>query len=384
MEKTEQQSLLEQYTARVQQRLKRVAELLLELRQDGGDGERLGELTSMFHNLAGSGGAYGFYELSRIARRGETLGNQLLQQGRLASEPELRTLHSIARELKACLAQESELAKQALQTLLEATAQISPLEVIILEWSDEARERLVTQVHGAGLPAHGVSTAAELLAERTQAPSAVIADSSAVARDGFILLKQLRGLPGGDRTAIILIGNLTSFADKVNALRQGADACFEQGVEFATVFERLQELLEQRQQRGGSILIVDDDPDQVTLLRAILQEAGYQVHSCRDPRYFDHELELAKPDLIILDLLMPGILGSDLARYIRQDPQHRTVPIIMLSALDKEKLQNEMARGADLYLQKPVAAKAMLSAVKSCIENARRRGTVTPIEVVVS
>ncbi|HRI53050.1 MAG TPA: hypothetical protein PLW65_23005 [Pseudomonadota bacterium] len=64
MEKTEQQSLLEQYTARVQQRLKRVAELLLELRQDGGDGERLGELTSMFHNLAGSGGAYGFYELS--------------------------------------------------------------------------------------------------------------------------------------------------------------------------------------------------------------------------------------------------------------------------------------------------------------------------------
>lgn len=56
----------------------------------------------------------------------------------------------------------------------------------------------------------------------------------------------------------------------------------------------------------------------------------------------------------------------------------------MLSALDKEKLQSETARGADLYLQKPVAAKVMLEAVKSCIENARRRGTVTPIEVLVS
>lgn len=79
-----------------------------------------------------------------------------------------------------------------------------------------------------------------------------------------------------------------------------------------------------------------------------------------------------------------GASGADLAHYVRQDQQHRTVPIIILSAIDHEKLQAQTAMACDMYLQKPVAAEVLLYAVASCLENARRRGTISPIEIIVT
>jgi len=92
---------------------------------------------------------------------------------------------------------------------------------------------------------------------------------------------------------------------------------------------------------------------------------------------------LAKPDLIILDILMPTILGTDLARYVRQDETYRTVPIIILTGLANDQARVEAAlAGGDLHLQKPVNATVLLNAVAGCLISARRRGTVTPIEVM--
>ena len=99
-------------------------------------------------------------------------------------------------------------------------------------------------------------------------------------------------------------------------------------------------------------------------------------------RYFAEEAALAKPDLIILDILMPAIMGTDLLRYIRQDAAYRTTPTIVLSGVLDDKLRASAAlAGGDLHLQKPVTAEVLLSAVAGCLLNARRRESVTVIEV---
>lgn len=375
----ELQNLIEPFLARVKQRLQHIDVLLAELRQDPADNEQLNELLTMFHTLAGTGGTYGFYELSRQSRQGESLCVTILHARRPISPAEIEKLRKLVEQIEVCLVQEQTDSALALQ---EMTTQVRPLDVVVLEYFDEARERLIAAVHATGLPARGVSTEEELLS--TDGPlDAVVMDAGPVARNGFQLLKKLRNRPGGDRTAILLTGALPSFSDKVEAVRYGADAYFEHVTDYAAMMTRLHELIERRTQRSGNILIIDDDQDQIIWLRAVLEGAGYQVFSCKDPRFFEHEASLAKPELILLDVRMPTILGTDLARYIRQDEAYRTVPIIMLTGLLSDQVRAESAlAGADMHLQKPVAREVLLGAIDGCLEIARRRGTVTAIEVV--
>jgi DNA-binding response OmpR family regulator len=242
----------------------------------------------------------------------------------------------------------------------------------------------VQEVRSAGWPARGVSTQNEFFAEFENAPDALIASADELSRDGFQFLKKLRLLPGGEHTVVLLIGTLSNFGDKVTAIRLGANAYFEHQTDHQVVLDRLQELLQKRTPRGGSILIVDDDAEQVTFLRAVLQPAGYQVHSCKDPRLFEQELALAKPDIIILDLVMPKIQGTDLMRYIRQREGYRSVPVIILSGVTDDDLRAEASMaGSDVQLQKPVSAEVLLQTVAGCLEIASRRETVTAFDVVI-
>ena len=384
MEASEQRNPLEQFVENAHKRLERIDVVLAELRQDGNDQERVGELKSLFHNLAGTGGAYGFYDVSRQSRKGEVLCTDLMRAGRMFDENDQTTLRELVERLKRSLQSEQTVAMEAMAELMGTTTEVPSLSVAVLEWSDEPRNRWVNEVRNAGWPAKGVSTQNEFFAEFQNAPDAVIASADELSRDGFQFLKKLHLLPGGKNTVVILIGTLSNFADKVAAIRLGAHAYFEHQTEHQVVLDRLQELLQKRTPRAASVLIVDDDPEQVTFLRAVLQPAGYQVHSCKDPRLFEQELALAKPDLILLDLLMPKIQGTDLMRYIRQSEDYRSVPVIILSGVSDPDLRAEATMaGGDLQLQKPVSAEVLLRSVAGCLENASRRATVNAIEVVI-
>lgn len=384
MEGSDQRNPLEQFVENAHKRLQRIDVVLAELRQDGNAREQLGELASLFHNLAGTGGSYGFFEVSNHSRKGEALCNEILRHNRPATAQDLSTLRSLIEKINASLQNERAVALEALLERQGSTTEHPALSVVVLEWSDETREKWTSEVRKSGLPARGVSATDEFFASFQQAPDALIASADELSRTGFLFLKQLRMLPRGDKTVVILVGTLTDFHDKVSAIRQGADAYFEHKTDFSVVIDRLQELLQKRQPQGASILIVDDDPEQVTFLRAVLQPAGYHVHSCKDPRLFDQELALAKPELIIVDLMMPKITGTDLLRYVRQDETYRGVPIIVLSAVTNAAARSEASRaGGDVQLQKPVTAEVLLNTVAGCLESARRRGTVTAIEVLI-
>jgi CheY-like chemotaxis protein len=104
----------------------------------------------------------------------------------------------------------------------------------------------------------------------------------------------------------------------------------------------------------ASILVVDDDPEIVTMLSTRLGKRGYKVSTAEDGH---RALEMAKrerPDLVLLDVMMPGKSGWEVARALKQDPVTQHVKIVMVSAIGEK--TNEITApiyGADAHVDKP-------------------------------
>ena len=105
---------------------------------------------------------------------------------------------------------------------------------------------------------------------------------------------------------------------------------------------------------GANILVVDDDPEIVSMLTTRLTARGYKVSSASDGH---RALELAKrerPDIVLLDVMMPGKSGWEVARALKQDPVTQSIKIVMVTAIGER--TNEITSpiyGADAHVDKP-------------------------------
>jgi len=119
----------------------------------------------------------------------------------------------------------------------------------------------------------------------------------------------------------------------------------------------------------GKILVVDDEPDIVLVLQAILTHAGYEVLTAYDGLGALEQVEAGLPDLILLDLRMPGLDGWDVCAHLKGDRRTRYIPVMMVSAL---RSADDIARGfrvgASDYLVKPFRADEFLARVKSLMQ----------------
>ncbi len=117
-----------------------------------------------------------------------------------------------------------------------------------------------------------------------------------------------------------------------------------------------------------SILIVDDERDLVDLLTINLQKAGYQTSAALNGRQALAALEVAHPDLILLDLMLPEISGIEVARRVRTDPATAQIPIVMLTAKGTEGDQLAgLTMGADDYIAKPFSMRVLLARVEAVL-----------------
>ncbi len=117
-----------------------------------------------------------------------------------------------------------------------------------------------------------------------------------------------------------------------------------------------------------SILVVDDEPDLVSLVSYNLKKEGFTVSSAADGEKGLSKVRTGKFDLIILDLMLPGVNGLELCRMLRRDPKTERVPIIMLTAKGEEadKVRG-LETGADDYLTKPFSPREFVARVKALL-----------------
>jgi two-component system alkaline phosphatase synthesis response regulator PhoP len=118
------------------------------------------------------------------------------------------------------------------------------------------------------------------------------------------------------------------------------------------------------------ILVVDDDREVVRLMRAYLEQAGYEVLVAYDGESAVHNLRREKPDLVLLDLMLPDRDGYDITRLARRDPSLAHIPIIMLTARvdDTDKIIG-LELGADDYVTKPYNPREVVARVRARLRN---------------
>jgi CheY-like chemotaxis protein len=128
------------------------------------------------------------------------------------------------------------------------------------------------------------------------------------------------------------------------------------------------------------VLVADDEPMTAELLAFMLDHRGFEVVRAHDGREALERIREIRPDAVMLDVMMPSLFGSDIARAVRADPELRHVPVVLFSSVDEIDVDWEGA-GANMFLQKPLDISALPELLQNLIDGVppnppmiRRRG----------
>lgn len=116
----------------------------------------------------------------------------------------------------------------------------------------------------------------------------------------------------------------------------------------------------------GTILIVEDSPSELELMSHYLKESGYEVIKATGAKEAIEKAVLHQPDVIITDVVMPGMSGFELCRSLKRNQATQEVPVVICSSKNQEidRLW-AMKQGADAYVTKPYTREQLLRAIKS-------------------
>jgi CheY-like chemotaxis protein len=118
------------------------------------------------------------------------------------------------------------------------------------------------------------------------------------------------------------------------------------------------------------IMLVDDSSVNNLLMQSILEEAGYSTLSFSDPRDAIRTLRKQRPELIILDIMMPGTDGYEMLEWIKNTEETQKIPVIMLTARNNQRdRQRSMDMGAVDYITKPIDIEDVLTRITTALEN---------------
>ncbi|MEB3830337.1 sensor histidine kinase [Phormidium sp. CCY1219] len=118
---------------------------------------------------------------------------------------------------------------------------------------------------------------------------------------------------------------------------------------------------------ANRILVVDDSPDNVLLVKTILEEEGYDIAQADSGYAALAQIEELPPDLVLLDIMMPGMDGYEVTRRIRNNDRLPFIPILLITAHDQPSVVEGLDLGADDFIRKPVELDELLARVRSLL-----------------
>lgn len=301
------------------------------------------------HKLAGSLGIFGFMEGSMLAKELEELLN--LDCSVLDTEQVKRIS-----ELAAAIYREVQ--PKSISTAPSTTNNYSPLILIVdddLVLAETLRIEAIAWRFRVEI-ATDLTVARKLISQTP--PDVVILDLNfpSAKEDGITLLEEItQRVP--PIPAIALTGR-ESLSDRLAVARLGACAFLHKPLPAEQILKVVSEVLEQHQKTAKNrIMIVDDDRVALAHLSTLLKTWGVEVTTLENPQNFWQIFTACTPDLLILDMEMPGFNGVELCQIVRNDPQWQHLPILFVSShTGKAQIEQAFAAGADDYINKSVVA----------------------------
>ena len=360
--------LREEYRAHLQTEISELTDLVYQLDSPTQNEQPVNDLYQRLHKLAGSGGSFGFNRLSIIARDLQNKLKPFLNDttGQSLSEETLNSLRNGIIILASTIDEQS---PQIITPLLQPKVQTKALvSVWVIEDDKLLGEELrnLLQQFSFNVKLFTRFDAAELAAQ-TEQPDILIMDvlfteeelNSTVAFNKSSRLKALS-------CPKIFISGVDDFSSRIRAARLGADAFLLKPLNIPRLIDQLEYILDREQAEPYRILIVDDDIKLAEHFRLVLNMAGMTVSVLNDSDKLIETIHSFRPEIILLDLLMPVFSGPELAAVIRQYPEWVSLSIVFLSAENDLDTQiNALGRGADDFIVKPISDAQLVAAVRT-------------------
>jgi signal transduction histidine kinase/DNA-binding response OmpR family regulator len=214
-----------------------------------------------------------------------------------------------------------------------------------------------------GLAVLSASTAAEgasLAVDRH--PDVILLDLLLPDQSGFELLQTLKRDPATTRIPVLLISIMN---DSVKGLTMGAADYLVKPVARADVVSAVRRLLDVQGAREPMVLVVDDDHDTAELIRDTLRNEGWRAQVAHHGRQALELIARKRPDLVILDIMMPEMSGFEVLEALARDKTTAAIPVLVLTARGNESdARRGLALGAKRYMSKPFDLRALIAEVR--------------------
>lgn len=315
------------------------------------------------HRLIGSLGSFGLPKGSEVAREIE----QLL---RLKSwdKNEIQQLEKLLEQLQQIVEN-----KPSSRTVETPNFKRSSGRLLIVDDDVVLTEQVKTEAIAWGLEVEATTdlkTAKKLIISHP--PDVIVLDLtfSQTSESGLTLLAELaRQTP---KIPILVTTAQNQLSSRVEVARLGGNIFLEKPISPEEIIKAVTQELNRTQKPEATILVVDDDLNVLTALSILLAPWGFQVKTLADPQHFWQALATTFPDLLILDIEMPGFNGLELCQVVRSDPRWSDLPILFLSGhKDAEIVHQVFAVGADDYVQKPIIEPELIARILNRLERVR-------------
>lgn len=336
------------------------------------------EVRGIAHKIKGTGGSLGFRRVSDIM---DFIENAAVAMDNQSKEEQLITWSEVDRKLvEAQLAGEQEceeinsavassdsvkpqaVSNPAMTRILVVDDDLDFLNIV----SDLGKQRLVDIIKARNHKAAVEQAAVYAL------DAALINVNPTHPDESFRVARDLRELPGYENLPLAFISGQALIKDRVEAAHAGASLYLDKPLESDSLEKAVQHLVNIRQGGRPRILICDDDEFFCNTVALVLRNEGMIVRILHEPSQILETMQEYPPELLLLDVMMPGVNGFEVCRMLRQIPRWQDLPIIFLTGQTGVEARLEAFRsGGDDYLPKPVVNEELLTRVKVRLDRAR-------------
>jgi PAS domain S-box-containing protein len=316
------------------------------------------------HTLAGSLGTFGFAEGSKIAKKID----DLLKKEKKLNENDIKKLATLVKKLQ----QEIEPSPQENQNTPNLSSDDRTLLLVVTQDSTFA-EQLAQESANWNLKVTIATTIAIARNKLYQEHPSIVLLEPSVSPDEEDSLKLLAEF--SDRkppVPVLVVTEQNNLNQRLQIARSGGNTFLQKPISPTKVLSTVTQVLQQSDPTQVKVLAVDDDPQILALLQNLLTPWGLTVKTLAQPEKFWETLEAVKPDLLILDVEMPGVSGIELCQIVRKDSQWSELPILFLTVHNDADIVNQVfSVGADDFVSKPFVGPELVTRIINRWERVR-------------
>jgi DNA-binding response OmpR family regulator len=321
------------------------------------------------HRLAGSLGIFGFAEGSTLARRLE----HLLETEKMIGQEQALELSELVGQLQHELRKPPSVSKFETAPVSNSDSLSSRMLVIdddvaLTQWlkSESAAWNIQVDV------VLDLKAAREAIASTP--PNIILLDLTFPdpIENGLTLLAELASHT--HQIPVVAFTGRDSLSVRLEVARLGCSAFLHKPASIEQIFKTVTQVLDRTRTVEAKIMVVDDDPIVLATLHHLLSSWGINVTTLKNSQIFWDVFSSTAPDLLILDLEMPGFSGIDLCQVVRNDPQWSDLPILFLTAhTETDAVNRAFAAGADDYISKPFVEQELVTRIVKRLKPIRSR-----------